>query len=112
MKCTGIAPAVPPTAASAATTNAASRRNSRRPTNVQPPQSADECFSVIESGIEEYDAGKRRAEPERDAGDGTELEMLPGAVAGGGVGVELLVRALDQIAIDRSEEHTSELRPV
>src|SRR5450830_126850 len=100
MKCTGIAPAVPPTAASAATANAASRRNSRRPTSVQPSQSSEEFVSVIESGIAKYDAGECLAVPERDAGDGSELVMLPGAVAGGGVGVELLVRALDQIAID------------
>src|ERR1019366_3685313 len=98
--CTGIAPAVAPTAASAAAANATSRRNSRRPglpVSVQRPQSSDELVSVIGSGVQEYDARERRAEPERDARDRAELEARPRGVAGGRVGVQPLVRALDQI---------------
>src|SRR5579872_2925700 len=104
MKCTGSAPAVPPVTARPATASAASLRKSRRPTSVQPPQSAVEFLSVIESGIEENDARERRADPESDARDGTGLELLPRAVAGGRVGVEPFVRALEEPAVRQQHD--------
>src|ERR1035437_5075386 len=109
--CTGIAPAVAPEATSAAMANAASRRKSRRPSNVQPPHPSDELVSVIESGIEEYDAGQCGAEPERDARIRAEPEAPPCAVAGGRIGAELFVRALHQIAIGEQQDDQRHLSP-